>query len=214
MNSHNLNVSVVLCLLLSLMAACQQQRTCVDNPITVTSDEYHNVFASAFDALRDRHFVVDRYDKRFGIITTHPLIASSIFELWDTRGSTLATQLESTLNYQRRTARITLQPKSSDTNSQITADHPASYLMSVKVILQRLHVPPHQLDTAVVDSTRRSYWRRTASDNQQQFWRTIGRDTDLEQQLILDILHRATTTPEPRIIKLPDNSTSHQGNTH
>lgn len=161
----------------------------MDNPIPVDVDEYHDVFDATQTVLREYRFDVERKDRRFGVVSSAPLIASSIAEPWYADNTTLAQTAENTLTHQRRTVRVTIEPTDSP-----QAASPSGYQLRTEVVIERRHLPPRQLTTAAVGgldferNNRRLHFARTERGEQLPFWRPVGRDPRLEQRLIRDIL--------------------------
>ncbi len=195
---------------------CQQQVTHSANPIGIGVDEYDRIFTAAVDVLRDCRFTVNRQDRRFGVITTYPLIASSVLEPWGGEGATFDAQMESTINYQRRTVRVTLEPRNDNTaggdndadvgdndkdavgggNDIAVGSGANAYQMRIEVAVERLQIPQGELTSSAVSYVRfrsqaGSVGRIGELGDEQAFWRKVRRDSDMEQSLIHDILVRS-----------------------
>ena len=105
-----------LCAAIALLSAalastgCAGRMVSANNPFAITAEEYDRVFEAAIDTLRLNQFVVDRQDRRFGVITTRPLVAGSALEPWRTDNTTAYQLADATLNYQRRIVHVYLEP--------------------------------------------------------------------------------------------------------
>jgi len=92
------------------LTGCSSRVVSMNNPIAITAEEYDRVFEAAVDVLRLNEFVVNRQDRRFGIITTEPYVAGSLLEPWRTDNTTAYQWSDATLNYQRRIVNVHLEP--------------------------------------------------------------------------------------------------------
>ncbi|MBI1372819.1 MAG: hypothetical protein GC159_08675 [Phycisphaera sp.] len=180
----------------------------MSNPIAIGTNEYDQVFDATVDVLRDKRYVVDRKDRRFGVVTTEPRIAASVFEPWYDDNSTGHQVAEASLNHERRTIRVEIQPvKAADDSGAITD----RYQLFVQVDMDRRHNPPQTLNSAALGRMSIQQSRRinrpllTERGIEKVEWSPIGRDELLEQRLVEEILHRAVgfvakpvePTPEP-----------------
>ncbi len=175
------------------LVGCGQKAVTIDNPTPVAADDYNAVFDAGVEVLRDLRFVVSRQDRRFGVVTTHPMTAGSAVEPWYVDSTTSGQVTESTLNLQRRRTRITLKP---------TSDGTQAYLLAAEVTIERRQMPRRELNSAA--KARLTYKRSVAgprtllteAGREDAFWRPMGRDEHLEQRLVADIMQRAGLTPE------------------
>lgn len=220
MRRYRTQLTLIALLACSLLASCASRKVATDNPIRITSEEYDRVFESAVDVLRNEMFIVDRQDRRFGVITTEPLWSSSLQEPWRTDNTTFYQTLESSLNYHRRIVTITLTPQDSDapTDQADATARPSDYQLEVAVAMQRRQHPDRALNTAAVSavsfSSRSGAAQRLATErgDEQSFWRPMGRDQYLEQRLVNLILARAsivaprheTQDPAPPLDDVPE----------
>ncbi len=187
------------------LAACQSQKggaaaeaEAPPSAAPIAAGQYDRVFDAAVWELRDRRFVVQRQDRRFGLIETQPLIASSVVEPWYSDNSTAAQAMESTLNHDRRIVYVTLQPAPSELEAyQAGGPAPTAYEVRVRVEMQRRSLPSKPLTTAAVggigarESRRRMKTLRTEEGVQESRWVALGRDPKLEARLLLAIMERA-----------------------
>jgi hypothetical protein len=177
---------------------CGRKVAAIENPTPLAAGEYDRVFDAAVAELRDRRFVVARQDRRFGLVTTYPLIASSVLEPWYSDNSSFGQTADSTLNLDRRTVRVTISPA-----APIGAESdqpPARYRVGVEVTAERHQNPPHTLTTSNLSPGRfgerpaerfRAHPAVTEEGAEPGFWKPIGRDDLLERRLLDAILTRA-----------------------
>ncbi len=204
---------------LTLLAATQiigcSRAVSAPNPIAIAPAEYHRMFDASVDVLRNHKFIVDRKDRRFGIVTSRPQVASSILEPWQTDNSTPIDYAENTINYQRRTVRVelrpvTAQPAAPQPNSAApapstppVADSPAEFELAVTVTVDRLYHPPIQLYTSALQTFnfrhQRTRYRDVTSEYgvDSSYWQPVGRDEELEKRLLAEIVRSATFNTGP-----------------
>ncbi len=170
-----------------IQTGCASRAVSIDNPIEVQTAEYDRVYEASVEVLRDYRFRLARQDRRFGRITTEPMTAASSLEPWHKDAVTKAQTDENTLNHQRRTVSVFIEPEGETDR----------YRLRVVAEWQRRQHPPQLLHTAAFAHAR--YGRHgagartvtTESGERRSFWRPMGRDADLEQRLVYDILVRA-----------------------
>jgi len=161
----------------------------------VAADRYDAVFDAAVTVLRDMRFTVDRQDRRYGVVTTRPMTASTFFEPWRTDNTTAEQVWGSTFNLRRRIVRVTLSPVGVD------AAPSDRYSIDVDVALEQLQNPTRRLYTSAVRSTtiassvRRQRGLRTERGMEQAFWRPIGADAALEARIASEVLRRSGARP-------------------
>ena len=159
-------------------------------PQTIAANQYDTVFRSAVQTLRDLRFTVDRSDHRFGIVTTKPLVASSVFEPWYQDNATAQHAWASTINLRRRTVRVQLEP--------VSESEPTAYRLGVHVLIEQRQDPTRQLytsvvrGTSIVRSSENRYTFRSERGVESAYWREIGTDPELESRLTRQILDHAT----------------------
>ncbi|MHC4997034.1 MAG: hypothetical protein ACYTGQ_18495 [Planctomycetota bacterium] len=175
------------------LAGCSRPISETANPTAIPTTDYDRVFDAAVKVLRENHFVVDRADRRFGVVTTEPRIASSVFEPWHTDN----------LNMRRRTARVRLSPR--------TADRDSDYQLYVEVTCQTRHLPTRELNTAAMGNIHsrnvhnRHYPVRTEAGLDEAYWLDSGVDERLSARLVEQILDEARS-PDVRWYKDEDES--------
>ena len=195
-------VILTLAALPALLIGCARQLVEVPNPLPIAEAEYDRVFDAAVDVLRAKRFVVDRQDRRFGVITTKPMVAASVFEPWRHDNHTDRQALEATLHHQRRIVRVSLKPRRPDV-ADAAADPPAdptptsraNFLLQVDVAVERRHHPDRHLTTAAFATigfhNRAGHVTRTEAGYESSAWVPLANDPILEQQLVADIIRRS-----------------------
>ena len=172
---------------------CAQLPAVTANPIEITAGEYDRVFDASIQTLRQMRFTVDRKDRRFGVVTSEPMLASSAIEPWYRDNTHSAQVAQSTLHLQRRIVRVELTPAEPVADARTEA-----YRMSVQVQIERRYDPPKELNTPLIGAARFRDVRQnvitqtTEAGTETSHWVNIGRDEQLEQRLIAQILTRAT----------------------
>ncbi len=112
-------------LMLVALAGCSSTPAAQDH-MAIDAREYDRVYEAARLALRQRGFVLDRQDHRFGRITTLPLRSPTVGEVWH-RGNTTAYQSwESTLNQERRIVTVSMTPLDAASDMPIIEDEIAA----------------------------------------------------------------------------------------
>lgn len=200
---------VAVALAAALLSACHRGPVAIDNPLGIHHDEYDAVFEATEAVLREYRFEIDRADRRFGVVTSRPMTASSLIEPWYADNTTFDQVLDSSINHHRRTVRVELEPATDDQGDasagQAMPIQPGvrtDYLLRVEVYVDRRHVAERQLNTAAVtgvgfaQNTGRTRSLATERGLQTEFWRPIGRDAALEQRLVRAIVQRATLPVE------------------
>lgn len=143
-----------------LLAACglgcwPQHQVSYRPPEAQTPEQrnFEVVWQAARDALEAHDFVIDRQDRRAGVMTTEALVGQHFFEFWRKDASTAYSYGENSVQTIFRAAKVTIHPvKDSD-----------EFGFSVKVAVARSDSAPRQLTDASqamsvhggVDDTRR-----------------------------------------------------------
>lgn len=206
---HGCSVRLWIALLIGgSLVGCGRSLAAVDPTPAVAGDAYGRVFDATIHVLRDMRFVIDRDDRRFGVITTEPRIAPSVFEPWHPQNTTALQTATSTVNLQRRRVRVELEPLPRPRAEAVV--QPWRYGLSVEVVVERRHHPPEQLHTAALGAVRtverglRYEPVLTEAGLQGSYWRLVGEDPYLERRLVRTILREAgvegieRTRPDPR----------------
>ena len=164
----------------------------LNNPVPIAAADYDAVYQSSKRAILDLGFALDRQDYRFGRVTSKPLAAPSIGEVWFPSNADAATAWENTLNTQRRIAQVWIEPATDPQNN--TAD---LYTLRVEVQLERRQSPARRLNGStrpngmfnVLTSNPAEYQRAGIAGS---FWHPVGRDNALEQKLLQRIAKLAS----------------------
>jgi len=148
--SHTFPGLLVLCLLLCGPGGCASDpSTPTQRPdaaaaaspesesISVAAGDYQAAFNTATAVLRERGYELDRQDFRFGVITTQPKPSPTLFEFWIPDNHTPQQAVASTMNHERRVARVTIRPIEATSDA---GAHPM-YELRVGVTVQRRALP-------------------------------------------------------------------------
>lgn len=167
--------AAVLCVLIPALAAtgCQAppQPT---GPTAMVLDlaDYDGFVDSAMTILRERHFGIDRGDRRAGVIVSHPATGAQWYEFWREDSLGPYQLLESSLHTLRRIVTVTIEPGDADAREAsskpatartrtekddesrheqdaLTPDKgPGRYRITVRVDKERYSSPQRQVTTA------------------------------------------------------------------
>lgn len=178
----------------------------------VSTESFDRVFLASVDVLRDWRFVVNRKDRRQGIVSTSPRVASSVVEPWQPDATRSDRTWESTLNYQRRRIRIEIAPTDPATVVESSGQPVSAYQLNVICEFDRRYYPPQQLTTAAVTKIRFTNSRsvrkpiRTETGLEEAYWAPAGRDHAFERELANAIIERASiVTPAPVVSNTPES---------
>lgn len=222
---YALKQAVFLLIVITTQIGCTSRNQISD--LRLDSDEYNQVFDSTKDALRSAGYVLDRVDRRFGIITSQPRSAGSILEPWRDITATPAQALDASFNYEHRILRISFIPASGTTPTprshpdtpapiaqiepqpQTTTTDITSYKgtlrIDVQAIIERAHHPGRRIETT---SLRKSSYTIDPSLAQRgipaKFWEVVARDPYQEQDIMKRIVKRSQGKLE---VELIDRST-------
>lgn len=170
-----------------LLAACQGMPS-AHPPTTfhVPAARYDLAMDAAASALRDRGFVVERFDARMGVVSALPEGIPTSAEWWKGNSPNLS-EWETRANLQdlRHRPRCTLTP--------VDAQARQDYMLTIEVAVERLDTPTRRVNAsfghpATSLSEVPEHWRLNGVENKQ--WQAIGRDGELEQTLAQDIKQR------------------------
>jgi len=178
---------------------CSRTLVKAQDPIEIGAGSYARVFAAAGLTLRDEGFVLNRQDYRFGVITTRPMLSGTLLEPWEQTNSTMYQAWESTLNAERRTVTVTLDPLGAVPTTQPGSPGGSGggldYRLRVEELIERQEAPERQMTgstvriTAALSGLPESYTDRAITNS---YWMPFTHDPYLEQQLVGAILRRAT----------------------
>lgn len=151
--------------------------------VSVQSTRFDALYGSTEQSLRDRGFVLDRQDRRDGVLTSKPTITRQPLEFW--RGDAVSSQAlaESALATVRRTVHI-----------RIARRDDGRFELTPRVVVERFVQRERRMTAAVnytgslgtgaVEGSAEEDRGETAYNA---YWYATGRDHDLEQALAADI---------------------------
>jgi hypothetical protein len=163
--------------------------------LTVAQENFEAVWQASIEVLRRHYFIIDRQDRRDGVITTQPLVGQHWTEFWRSDAATPKDLAESSLQTIYRTVKVKVQP---------TATGADTFRATVEVSVSRSDRPDLQ-----VTSTSEAYSLFTLASSDQRrrqkllmdhgttpegevkersHWNVpLGRDGNLESKLTADI---------------------------
>jgi hypothetical protein len=211
--------------LLAAVGCTRAVRVAKPNPSPIDGGAYDRAFRAAAESLRDMGYQLDRQDYRFGIVSTQPRTAPTLFEPWHGDNTTTAQTAESSINHQRRIIKVTLTPDPAssrqeqrvelesiafagveaavrDIDASLDGDEPITvvaydrYLLEVEVRVERQQRPTRRLTGSTAGRNIYGSLRAVPEEWQARgitahYWLPRGRDLDLEQRVLHDILRRA-----------------------
>ena len=173
--------------------------------VAISASDYDLAFDSALEALRGVGMHAELIDRRSGIVETEYRTAGTILEPWRTDSSTAAIAFESTVNHERRKARLEFTPVRFDeapaAEAPLTGPDLVGESIEVTDLTQydgriELRAWVH-LERSTVVGRRRGDWTRRSSTMAidpdsglgpaQRFWTPVARDEELERRLLRDI---------------------------
>lgn len=155
--------------------------------IAVDQASFDQVWDACVDSLKDKGMVIDRQDRRFGIITTKPMVGKQFFEFWRNDAANSDDPMLSSMHTIRRTV-----------NVRVTSQGPTRYQVAVEAQAQRASLPGGEVDSVVeafelLDRQgvspyprRRDYTKPKPKPE----WVDLGREPALEQNILADISER------------------------
>ncbi len=152
----------VLCILIPALAltGCQAPPQPTGSTAMVLDlADYDGFVDSAMTILRERHFGIERGDRRAGVIVSHPATGAQWYEFW--RGDSLGPYqlLESSLHTLRRIVTVTIEPADADADADVReasskptreedaltpGKGPGRYRVTVRVDKERYNSPQRQ----------------------------------------------------------------------
>ena len=157
---------------------------------TNESSDFEQLWKACDKAARHFGFVLDRLDRRMGVITTQPLISKQFFELWRPDVATADDLERSSLATYRRTLRFQIQKLDGGRGFRATP----SVLIERQAVAERPIVASIYLRQAFRADHRHHPSGTPESDQgillPQQYWYPTGRDTALEKQVAENVQKR------------------------
>lgn len=190
---------------LTLLAGCGSGSKGDVVLLRINSQQYDAAFDVVLDTLHAKRYVLDRVDRRLGVITTEPQDSPSVFEFWKPGNKTAGDAVESTLHHQQRIVRIEFRPAAAglDGRAPATGDIPdpikqvlpsasptepgktaGGLYVDVICTVERSHRPGRRIET--VSLRHGSYTTDPALRERgipARFWEPIDRDGLTEQWL-------------------------------
>jgi hypothetical protein len=164
--------------------------------LSIHADEYSRLFEAAGLVLQDMGFSVPRRDYRFGQIATRPLNNPTVFEFWKpTHDRGLDMALQSTVNDQRRVARLFFEPESA-----ATADAASMYTLRVEVMIERLQQPTRYMTHSVQQPApllRDIPAEVAAIGVHGPYWQAVTRDDALAAEILRRTVRRSLELARP-----------------
>ncbi len=174
---------------LACLLLCACQATPPAHPPTtlrIPGAQYDSAMLAAAAALRDRGFVIERFDSRMGVVSALPEGIPSSGEWWKGNSPNFS-EWETRANLQdlRHRPRCTLVP----TDAREKTD----YTLTVEITVERLDTPTRRVTAAFGRPASHlsevpEHWRLRGVEDKQ--WQAIGRDAELEQALAQDMQRR------------------------
>ena len=143
---------------------------------------YDHVWQRGMDLLTHIGFRIDRRDYRLGVLTTVPMIGPQFVELWRRDQTGPMQALESTVNNQRHTIRLTI---------AAVPGKPEYWQIAVQALVERQSNPTEVLGGPIFATnsgfggnaiTLRSDY--TGNSTEGDYWTVIGRDPALEKKIV------------------------------
>ncbi|MBL1216931.1 MAG: hypothetical protein D8M59_05485 [Planctomycetes bacterium] len=180
--------------------------------LRIDAQQYDEAFDLVLDTLHAKRYVLDRVDRRLGVIMAEPQDSPSLFEFWKPGNKAPGDAFESTLHHQQRLVRIEFRPATAGLSADeaagtdvpdpvkqvLPADPPTEpgqavggVYVDVICTVERSHRPGRRIETS---SLRHGSYatdpllkeRRIPS----RFWEPIGRDALTERWLRKQIVKR------------------------
>jgi hypothetical protein len=126
--------------------------------LTVEQKNFEALWQGSLDVLRANYFVIDRQDRRAGVITTKPLLGRHWFELWRHDAAGWYNKSEGTLQTVYRTAEVRIRPAAENAGTFTAAvlvqtsrtDRVARQVTNVSEAYSMFTLPGGTIDTALL----------------------------------------------------------------
>ena len=195
---------------LLLPVGCVRQVPAVSNPVATPGRDYDRIYRAAIEELRDRGFVVDRQDYRFGRVTAAPTRSPFVVEFWRPHHTTAEQVSSSTINHERRVIAVNLKPIDDPIyDPTLTAGEDVErrrpeftrYELHVEVMIERLQTPRQRLNGSTAGARIHSDLDNVPLELRERgitsaYWQPVERDPYLERKLLDAILDRAAAMHE------------------
>lgn len=173
--------------------------------VAITGQEYDVAFDASIDVVRKVGMPAELIDRRTGILETEYRVAGTVLEPWRRDSTTLAGSIESTINHERRKARIEFVPVrfagDPGANEPLAGPDLAGERFDVLDLTTyegRIELRAWvQLERSTVVGRRRGEWSRRSVTMtihpdaglgpSQTFWTPVARDEALERALLREI---------------------------
>jgi hypothetical protein len=155
------------------------------DPVAVVAPGFDASFDACLDVARSLHFVVERQDRRGGVITTEPMTGAQWFEPWRRELRTNFDVAESSLSTVRRILRFEIEREGESFRITPTATVQRLVLLESRIsnaaLYRIVHRPGDPRNTPEAD-------RGVALPST--YWYDVGRDEQLEMALARGIEER------------------------
>lgn len=143
-----------------VLAGCANYTQPVGPPqnLTVEQKNFEALWLGSMDVLRANYFVIDRQDRRAGVITTKPLLGKHWFELWRHDAAGWYNMSESSLQTIYRTAEVRIRPAAENAGTfratvlvqTSRADRVTRQVTNVSEAYSMFTLPGGTIDTALL----------------------------------------------------------------
>lgn len=167
--------------------------------LVIDGREYGRMYRAAKEVLRERGFVLEQQDYRYGLVSSRPRFSPTILEPWYSDNLRLGKAVESTLNQERRVVEVWLKPMGVPAAGEGEGERMGQgqeFLLDVQVWLERRQRPGRYLTGSMDAAGMVGYWRTEAGERPRGGWRRVGRDAALEEALRAEIVRRSVRLEE------------------
>jgi len=170
--------------LLLLLAGCAENKYVrTTDQLCLPSTTRPAAMAIAERVLADMHFTVEKLDAEAGFIKTHPLTGAQSFEFWRSDSVGSLNQSEADLQSIRRSVEISVTREDQ------------KLCIECRATTQRLSMPQGRDKETLADSYRSAQRPKFGRDQKANImWIDLGRDKQLETEIIKRIEKRLTAT--------------------
>jgi len=161
----------------------------------IEARDYEATYDTAIDTLRDAGFRIARDDPRFGVITSYPKDAPTIFEPWVDDNSTYTQARDATLNDLRRVVTVKLEALENTQDRTGERDN-LQYELIVEVTVERRQEPTryltHSARGRIIAHYSEAPVRLAQRGLGETYWEPIGTDAHMANRLLEAINQRMT----------------------